>query len=154
MVFFDPTNVQRKAVSLVVPNGQYVVKVDKATVKDSDDKTGLNIFFAVAKPEAHYGASFMDNFNLRHPNAQTQEIGQRRFAVLLDLIGLGSAPLASETLIEGKYVKVIVGQKPHWKNVGETQNEVLKYLPLDDSDWEGISLPSDLTDDIPFESPF
>jgi hypothetical protein len=153
MVFFDPRSVERDSHQEPVPYGQYLCKVDKVVIKEKDSSSqGLNVFFSVLKPSEHLGKSVLSNFNLKNANAQAEKIGQQQFAKFLDLLEMGDKPLTDVRLLENKVVKLLVGLKPHYKNAGEMQNEVLKYLPFTAADLDGLAVSKSLEDEVLFDA--
>jgi hypothetical protein len=113
----------------------------------------LMVFYNILTPHEHNGKTVMDYFNLMHFNPDAERIGKQTFAGLLDALDMGKSPLKSETLLEGKIVKLSVEVKPHWKNVGEVQNRVMKYSSLNDVDHNNVKgyVKADLSDEIAFD---
>lgn len=83
-----------------LPNGTYLLEMSASTAKEeiSPRKFSLNTTVDVVEPEHLKGRKLFVNYNLEHPNAQAQEIGQRQFSCLLRALGMGEAPDDSDEL--------------------------------------------------------
>ena len=153
-MFFDPTKVERKPMTEVVPEGVYVAQVENVSVKQNDAATmGVMVFYNILTPVLHNGKTVMDYFNVAHSNPDAERIGKQKFAFLLDALGMGDKPLKNEQLILGKVVKMSVEVKDHYKQNGEKQNRVMKYTSLNAVDENAIKglVKSNLEDDVQFD---
>ena len=152
MVFFDPRGIERSPKIEVVPSGSYIVTIEKTMVKEKDANSQLlTVFFNILKPQSALNKTIADFFNLKNNSTKAEEIGRQSFARLLDAIEMGKEPLTNESFIEKKVLKVIVGQEPHYKNAGQMQNFIVKYLPIDNAELDGVDMPVDLAYEVPFD---
>jgi len=126
-----------------LPNGDYQLEVSASTIKEKGEGTGdrsinLNVTIDVLAPEQFKGRKLFSNYNLQHPNAQVQEIGQRQFACLLRAMGMNEAPEDSDDLhFISFFAKVGMGKDSKAKNADGTpqypaRNELKKYFYPDE----------------------
>src|SRR5690242_13521853 len=81
-----------------LPNGDYRLEISASKVKSEPGKTGLSCTIDVLEPEAFKGRKLFSNYNLEHPKAQAQEIGQKQFAQLCRALGISDPVEDSEDL--------------------------------------------------------
>lgn len=85
---FNPTehDTEQRGEYENIPDGDYKLEVSDADVKISGDgsqrKVGLKVTYDVLEPEDYKGRKVFDYFNLEHPSAEAQRIGQSQFASL------------------------------------------------------------------------
>lgn len=90
---FDPTqhDTEQRGEYENLPDGDYKMEVSAADVKTSGSgtatKVGLKVTYDVIEPEDYKGRKVFDYFNLEHPSADAQRIGQAQFASLCRAIG-------------------------------------------------------------------
>jgi len=77
--------------SAPLPAGLYTVEITGADVKElkSGNGMGLSLEFTVIDPEQHARRKVWQNLNIRHSNAQAQEIAERDLALMCRAIGIG-----------------------------------------------------------------
>lgn len=131
--FFDPRGIKSESLFEVIPEGQYIAIIDKATKKHADNANGVKIYFKIVHG-AYEGKVVMDYFNITHFNPGAQRIGRQNFASFLDCIGMGSEPIKQESELENKILKIEVEKVPHYKNFGILQNKIKRYHPLNSVD--------------------
>jgi hypothetical protein len=129
--FFDPRGVKRDPP--YVPAGQYIVVIDKAMRKESENANGIKIYFKIISGP-YLDKVFGDYFNINHSNPEAQRIGRQNFAYFLDCIDMGDKPLKYDSDIENKIIKIEVDVIPHYKNNNDFQNKVRRYFPLNQVD--------------------
>ncbi|NTF69410.1 DUF669 domain-containing protein [Rhizobium rhizogenes] len=71
-----------------VPNGIYELEVTASDVIQKNENTPqhsitVKVTIDVRLPEEYRGRKIFANYNIQHPNSQTQEIGNRQFQALL-----------------------------------------------------------------------
>jgi len=71
-----------------LPNGVYKLELDPGDVKESgegttDHKISVNMTARVIEPEEFADRKLFLNYNVQHPSAQAQEIGEKQFQCLL-----------------------------------------------------------------------
>jgi hypothetical protein len=131
---FDPRNVDTEQRSYDnLPDGIYKLEVSAADVKSGDGKTSVNATIRVIEPENYAGRQFFSNYNIEHPNATTQEIGEKQFGSLCRALGIDKPVEDSdELLFEAFFGKVGMGKDSKEKNDDGSprwpaRNEVKRY---------------------------
>lgn len=74
----------------LLPAGEYVVEIIDSELRENSAKTGnlLRLTMNVLEPIAHAGRKLWENINVDHPNATTQEIGERTLNTIKELCGI------------------------------------------------------------------
>lgn len=128
-----------------LPNGDYVLELTAGDVKVKNEGTRdqtitLSVTIDVIEPEDLKGRKLFGNYNLEHPKAQAQEIGQKQFACLLRALGMTEAPEDSDDLLFKSFMaKVGMGNDSKDLNADGTpkyaaRNELKKYYYPDEGD--------------------
>lgn len=126
-----------------LPNGDYQLEISASEIKEKNKDTrdhaiNLSVTIDVLAPEELKGRKVFNNYNLQHPNSQTQEIGQRQFACLLRSLGLNEAPEDSDELhFISFFARIGMGKDSKEKNADGTpkyaaRNELKKYYYPDE----------------------
>ncbi len=126
-----------------LPNGDYQLEISASEIKEKNKDTrdhaiNLSVTIDVLAPEELKGRKVFNNYNLQHPNPQTQEIGQRQFACLLRSLGLNEAPEDSDELhFISFFARIGMGKDSKEKNTDGTpkyaaRNELKKYYYPDE----------------------
>jgi hypothetical protein len=121
-----------------LPNGDYQLEISASEIKEKNEGTrdhaiNLSVTIDVLAPEELKGRKLFNNYNLQHPSAQVQEIGQRQFACLLRSLGLNEAPEDSDELHFISFMaRVGMGKDSKEKNADGSpkyaaRNELKKY---------------------------
>lgn len=73
-----------------MPAGAYTVEITNAEVKDlsSGNGTGLKLEMTVIDPEQYAKRKVWANLNIRHSNAQAEQIGQAQLSSLCRAVGV------------------------------------------------------------------
>lgn len=134
-----------------LPNGVYALEIDSIDIKRKnentrDASTNLNASITVVEPEELSGRKLFANYNLEHPSAQAQDIGQKQFSALRRALGLGDIDAdADEEDVkdEMRLVRFIatigMGKDSKEKNADGTakyaaRNEIKRYWYPDQND--------------------
>lgn len=122
---FDPSQYKDEQQFEQLPKGEYILRVTDGDVKETKSRQGkgAQIHFEVVDGE-FAGQSYMQWYNLRHVNKQTEEIGQQQFAALVKACGL--PPVKSTDELLGKYLVAKIG--PQKKD--PTSNEIKAHKPI------------------------
>ncbi|MBO0129140.1 DUF669 domain-containing protein [Agrobacterium burrii] len=126
-----------------LPNGDYQLEISASEIKEKNKDTrdhaiNLSVTIDVLAPDELKGRKVFNNYNLQHPNPQTQEIGQRQFACLLRSLGLNEAPEDSDELHFISFMaRIGMGKDSKEKNADGTpkyaaRNELKKYYYPDE----------------------
>ncbi len=122
-----------------LPDGVYLLQVGEASVKEKDENTSkhaisVNALIKVIEPEELKDRGFYVNYNVKHPNQQAQDIGNRDFQKLLRSLDLGSLPDddTDNLLFIPFYAKVGMGKDGKEKNADGSpkypaRNEIKRY---------------------------
>ena len=114
-----------------LPQGNYNVQVDSVELKDTSAKTGKYIAVKLRVIEGeHKNRLIFDNWNIKNPSEQCQEIGLGRMKRVYQLAGLGDdIKAASPSSLKGKNFTVFLTIKM-FNN--KEQNNVASYdMPHD-----------------------
>ncbi|MBB4235082.1 DUF669 domain-containing protein [Rhizobium esperanzae] len=126
-----------------LPNGDYALEISASEIKEKNENTrdhaiNLSVTIDVLAPEELKGRKIFSNYNLQHPNAQVQEIGQKQFACLLRALGMSEAPDDSDELHFVAFnAKIGMGKDSKEKNADGSpkyaaRNEIKKYYYPDE----------------------
>lgn len=140
-----------------LPNGVYRLEISAAEVKRKNEGTqqessGFKCTFDVVDPEDLRGRKLFGFYNLSHPSAQAQEIGQKQFSQLRRALGFGDVDAEMEeqdVIDEMRLVPFVatvgIGKDSKEKNAdGSSQyaanNEIKRYHypDLDDAPPIGV----------------
>lgn len=141
--FFDPREIDREPAIEVVADGVYVSKIAKVQKKEDNFGLKLKVYYEIV--DENRKKMVMENFNLGHGSPKVEEIGKKTFVKLLDALGIGDAPLQSETDLVGKKVKLDLTVEPHYRDPSQSQNRIKRHLPLTILDTK-----KGTGDDVPF----
>lgn len=74
-----------------LPAGLYTVEITNADVKPlkSGNGTGLSLEFTVIDPAPHAKRKVWQQLNIKHNNAQAEQIGQAELSALCRVLGIG-----------------------------------------------------------------
>ncbi len=117
---FNPTehDTEQRADFENLPDGDYVLEVETADVKITDPdsprtrKVGVKVTYQVIEPEDYKGRKVFDYFNLEHPTAQAQTIGQSQFAALCRAMGISDPVSDTDDLMFKSFTAKIGMGKP------------------------------------------
>lgn len=112
-----------------MPAGAYTVEITKAEVKDlaSGNGTGLKVEMTVIDPEQYAKRKVWANLNIRHSNAQAEQIGQAQLSSLCRAVGI--PVLADSDQLFQKILRVRLKIKPAQGGY-EAGNDVTAYEAL------------------------
>lgn len=131
MSFLDLTNlkVEARTPYSVLPDGTYIVRVDKAEVKDTVKAGGqmINVALKVTAGD-HAGRLIFDSFNIKNASEQAQNIGLQHLKTMMECAGMG-AVLETVSDLSGKVVAVKVGQEKK-RDSEEMRNVIKSYLSM------------------------
>jgi len=111
-----------------LPAGEYPVSIDEAELKTTKAGTGRYVRLALTViGEQYAGRKIFANINIKNPNQQAEEIGQRDLAAIAIAVDLMAVQDTTDLL--GKQMIVKVKVKPGDGQYGPS-NEVRAYKPL------------------------
>jgi len=128
-----------------LPNGVYRLQVESATVNEKNENTSqhavsVSTTMEVLEPEQYAGRKFFMNYNVQHPNAQAQDIGNRQFQCLLRALEYQELPddETDHLLFKSFVATVGVGKDSKEKNSDGTakypaRNEIKRYWYPDEN---------------------
>ncbi|HRK69438.1 MAG TPA: DUF669 domain-containing protein [Hyphomonas sp.] len=124
-----------------VPDGIYKLEITASEVSIKNENTReqattVKVTYDIIEPEEYKGRKIFNNFNVEHPKAQVQEIGQRQFSCQLRAIEMTESPEDTDELHMIAFMaKIGMGKDSKEKNADGTpvypaRNEVkLYYYP-------------------------
>src|SRR5690606_17269217 len=125
---FDATAVEPQANfnNEPLPAGVYDVEITKSDVRDlkSGNGTGLHIEYTVIGPEQHARRKIFQNLNIRHTNAQAEQIGQSQLSALCRAVGINHLKDSDELF--QRVLRVSVKVRPAQGQYGPS-NDVTGY---------------------------
>jgi hypothetical protein len=98
-----PKKAPNSAIFGNVPNGDYKLEITASDVPiknegTRDQATTVKVTIDIIEPEEFKGRKIFGNYNVEHPKAQVQEIGQKQFSCLLRALGMTESPEESDEL--------------------------------------------------------
>lgn len=130
-----------------LPDGVYRLEVTKSEVKPTNkgDGTYLNLVYSVIEPEEYKGRLIFGNIMLEHPNASTQDIGQKALASLCRAVGLQEIEDSDALHFIGFTAKVGLSKPSKEKNADGSplyppKNEIKRYYFSDSDDMPDIGV--------------
>lgn len=126
-----------------VPNGDYKLEITASDVPIKNEgtreqATTVKVTIDIIEPEEFKGRKIFGNYNVEHPKAQVQEIGQKQFSCLLRALGMTESPEESDELHFISFTaRIGMGKDSKEKNAdGSPQyparNEIKKYYYPDE----------------------
>lgn len=116
---------QKPTTSEALPEGQYLVTIAKAEVKETKAKDGhyINVQYKVIDGQFVNRVVF-GRYNIRNKNPDAQRIGQEQFYQLREALGMQS--VQDTNLLEGKSLFVKLGVKKGMND--EPENTIKAHL--------------------------
>jgi len=115
-----------------IPNGIYRLEISAsdATVKNEgtrEQAITVKATFDVLEPDEFKGRKVFGNYNVEHPSAQAQEIGQKQFSCLLRALSMTESPEETEELHYIPFVaRIGMGKDSKEKNADGTPKYAAK----------------------------
>lgn len=138
-----------------VPNGIYELEVTASDVIEKDQgtpqhKITVKVTIDVRLPEEYRGRKIFANYNIQHPNSQTQEIGNRQFQALLaalKIYELGEDADTQELHLIPFVARIGMGKDSKEKNADGTpqyaaRNEIKTYYFPEDPSGKPVPEPA------------
>lgn len=143
-----------------VPDGIYRLEISasEVAVKDEgtrDQATTVKLTFDIIEPEDYKGRKIFGNYNVEHPKAQVQEIGQRQFSCLLRALEMTESPEDTDDLHFRPFLaKIGMGKDSKEKNADGSpkyaaRNEIKLYYYPDQGDLPEPCITGAVTDRTP-----
>lgn len=131
---FNANDVAPSAPREVLPPGEYLIQAVKSDVKPTRSGNGTVAEYEYEILDGQFkGRRLWDRFNMRHENAQAQEIGQRQFSALCHAAGVMN--VSNTEQLHFKPVIGVVKVRPAGPDKQgvhrEAQNEFGGYKPRD-----------------------
>lgn len=127
---FDPATVEPQAPmdDSPLPAGVYTVEITSADVKDlkSGNGVGLSLEFTVIDPEQYARRKVWQNLNIKHSNAQSEQIGQSQLSTLCRVLNIGK--LTDSDQLFGQVLRIRTKVRPAQGDYGP-RAEVAAYEP-------------------------
>lgn len=113
-----------------LPEGEYLLRVETADIKDTKDGTGMyiKVMFDVLGP-SHQGRKIFTNFNIRNSSSVAESIGKQQLKNLV-VAGHVQEPLRDSDQLIGATVRGKVTIRPA-ENGYEAQNNIKSYRSAD-----------------------
>lgn len=129
---YDATKEEQHSENSALPDGIYIVEVEKAEVKETSNKQGVGVKYqfnvlALAGTNNDYsGRKCFDWHNIEHTNKEARQIGRSKFNKVCAVSG---APNISDTSeLTGKRLAVKIGKDKTRKD----ENEIKDYYTVED----------------------
>lgn len=124
---FDPSTVEKRENNFeLIPAGNYLAQITETEIKalTSGNGDGLKLTFEILS-EGHRGRKIWVNLNIRHSNAQAEQISQQQLRELCEAAGI--ARLDDTDQLKGIPVDVKVKIRKSTNPAYEDQNEIVGY---------------------------
>ena len=133
-----------------IPEGIYeaiLYEVEERTTK-AGDGTYLNCQFMISGAK-YNGFKIYKLFTLTNPSPKAEATGAKQLTEL-SLAAIGKPEFEDTDELLNKPLNITVKNKPHWKNSGELQSEIVFIEPLSAREQTISASPSADFDEIPF----
>ncbi len=125
-----------------LPAGTYRVVIADSDAKMNSKGTGrLATFRLQVSDGKHQNRLLWWRCNIEHSNATAQRIGLSELAKLCEAAGLKKIDHTEE--LHNKIVGAVVAVKPHWQDPERSDNEVKRFIPLDEMEQEVPSVTTE-----------
>lgn len=125
---FDPAAVEPQAPmdDSPLPAGVYTAEITSADVKPlkSGNGTGLSLEFTIIDPEQFARRKVWQNINIKHSNAQAEQIGQSQLSTLCRVLNIGK--LTDSDQLFGQILRIRTKVRPAQGDYGP-RAEVAAY---------------------------
>ena len=127
---FDATQVEPDQGAMTLPAGWYNVAIDESDLKPTKDGTGTYLKLRFNVLDGQYrGRKVFTQLNIRHPNAQTQEIAQRQLSAIGHAVGV--LHIQDSNQLHGLPLKIRVKIRPAEGQYDES-NDITAYKNINE----------------------